>query len=140
MEIEKKREEKEAVDMRRDFQSRRREPCRDPRKASSFCVSIGLQKLISDLPPIPQVCRTDMESRRADDCCHPIFGRRSDFSFRLVWHPIFALLLSNGAAYLEFADGIIVGTSVKRDGKVSNPVDSTVSLPCARRFNRPSQL
>jgi predicted TIM-barrel enzyme len=36
----------------------------------------------------------------------------------------FWLLLSNGAAYLEFADGVIVGTSVKRDGKVSNPVDS----------------
>ncbi len=32
--------------------------------------------------------------------------------------------VSNGAAYLEFADGVIVGTSVKRDGKVSNPVDS----------------
>jgi predicted TIM-barrel enzyme len=32
--------------------------------------------------------------------------------------------VSNGAAYLEFADGVTVGTSVKRDGKVSNPVDS----------------
>ena len=32
--------------------------------------------------------------------------------------------VSNGAAYHEFADGVIVGTSVKRDGKVSNPVDS----------------
>jgi membrane complex biogenesis BtpA family protein len=31
--------------------------------------------------------------------------------------------MANGAAYLEFADGIIVGTSVKRDGNVSNPVD-----------------
>ncbi len=31
---------------------------------------------------------------------------------------------SNAAAHLEFADGIIVGTSVKRDGKVFNPVDS----------------
>jgi uncharacterized protein len=29
----------------------------------------------------------------------------------------------NGAAYLEFADGIIVGTSIKRDGKISNPID-----------------
>jgi membrane complex biogenesis BtpA family protein len=41
--------------------------------------------------------------------------------------PIFVgsgVTTSNGAAYLEFADGIIVGTSVKRDGKVSNPVDS----------------
>jgi membrane complex biogenesis BtpA family protein len=31
---------------------------------------------------------------------------------------------ANGASYLEFADGVIVGTSVKRDGEVSNPVDS----------------
>jgi membrane complex biogenesis BtpA family protein len=31
----------------------------------------------------------------------------------------------NGAAYLDFADGVIVGTSVKRDGKVFNPVEST---------------
>jgi predicted TIM-barrel enzyme len=30
--------------------------------------------------------------------------------------------VSNGAAYLEFADGVIVGTSVKH--KVFNPVDS----------------
>jgi membrane complex biogenesis BtpA family protein len=30
----------------------------------------------------------------------------------------------NGASYLEYADGIIVGTSVKRDGEVSNPIDS----------------
>jgi len=30
----------------------------------------------------------------------------------------------NGASYLQFADGVIVGTSVKRDGRVSNPVDS----------------
>jgi uncharacterized protein len=29
----------------------------------------------------------------------------------------------NGASYLEFADGVIVGTSVKRDGKVSNPIE-----------------
>ncbi|HEY5707338.1 MAG TPA: BtpA/SgcQ family protein [Terrimicrobiaceae bacterium] len=31
---------------------------------------------------------------------------------------------SNCAAYLDFADGVIVGTSVKRDGRVSNPIDS----------------
>ena len=30
---------------------------------------------------------------------------------------------ANGASYLQFADGLIVGTWVKRDGKVSNPVD-----------------
>jgi len=38
MEIEKK-EKKKTVDMGRDLQSRRGEPFRDPRKASSFCVS-----------------------------------------------------------------------------------------------------
>jgi predicted TIM-barrel enzyme len=31
--------------------------------------------------------------------------------------------LANGASYLELADGVIVGTSVKREGEVSNPVD-----------------
>jgi hypothetical protein len=31
---------------------------------------------------------------------------------------------SNISVLLEHADGVIVGTSVKRDGKVSNPVDS----------------
>jgi predicted TIM-barrel enzyme len=31
--------------------------------------------------------------------------------------------VANGASYLQFADGLIVGTWVKRDGKVSNPVD-----------------
>lgn len=30
----------------------------------------------------------------------------------------------NCASYLEGADGVIIGTSVKREGKVSNPVDS----------------
>jgi membrane complex biogenesis BtpA family protein len=30
---------------------------------------------------------------------------------------------ANGASYLECADGVIVGTSVKHDSKVSNPVD-----------------
>ena len=30
---------------------------------------------------------------------------------------------ANGASYLELADGVIVGTSVKREGEVSNPVD-----------------
>jgi len=34
-----KKRRKKAVDMRRDFQPRRGEPFRDPRKASSFCVS-----------------------------------------------------------------------------------------------------
>lgn len=41
--------------------------------------------------------------------------------------PIFVgsgVTASNEATHLEFADGIIVGTSVKRDGKVFNPVDS----------------
>ena len=32
---------------------------------------------------------------------------------------------SNAAFHLEFADGLIVGTSVKRDAKISNPIDST---------------
>jgi membrane complex biogenesis BtpA family protein len=32
--------------------------------------------------------------------------------------------MSNAGGYLEFADGIIVGTSVKRDATVSNPIDS----------------
>ena len=41
MEIEKK-----AVDMRRDFQSRRGEPFRDPRKASSFCVSTASRNFV----------------------------------------------------------------------------------------------
>jgi membrane complex biogenesis BtpA family protein len=41
----------------------------------------------------------------------------------------------NGAAYLEFADGLIVGTSVIRDGKVSNPVDRKRVAAFARRFN-----
>ena len=80
----------------------------------------GLQKLISDLPPIPRLPH-DMESRRADDFV-PIFEDRVG-CFSFLWLH-FWLLLSNGAAYLEFADGVIVGTSVKRDGKVSNPVDS----------------
>jgi uncharacterized protein len=30
---------------------------------------------------------------------------------------------ANGASYLQFADGLIVGTWVKREGKLSNPVD-----------------
>ena len=30
---------------------------------------------------------------------------------------------ANGASYLQCADGVIVGTSVKHDGRVSNPVD-----------------
>ena len=30
---------------------------------------------------------------------------------------------ANGASYLQFADGLIVGKSVKRAGKLSNPVD-----------------
>jgi membrane complex biogenesis BtpA family protein len=31
----------------------------------------------------------------------------------------------NGASYLECADGVIVGTSVKHDRKVSNPIDGS---------------
>jgi membrane complex biogenesis BtpA family protein len=31
--------------------------------------------------------------------------------------------VANAASYLEYSDGFIVGTSVKRDGKVSNPID-----------------
>jgi len=32
--------------------------------------------------------------------------------------------VKNVKAYLRFADGVIVGSSLKRDGKVTNPVDS----------------
>jgi membrane complex biogenesis protein, BtpA family len=30
---------------------------------------------------------------------------------------------ANASTYMEFADGVIVGTSVKRDGRLANPVD-----------------
>ena len=65
MEIEKKREEKKPLICVAIFNAATRTPSR-PEEGEFFLRLYGLQKLISDLPPIPRLPH-DMESRRADD-------------------------------------------------------------------------
>jgi hypothetical protein len=72
MEIERKKEEKSGWYPSR-FSIPARRTLSRPEEGEFFLRLYGLQKLISDLPPIPRLPH-DMESRRADDFV-PIFGQ-----------------------------------------------------------------